>query len=122
MTKPLSATACCQECGMPVANGEYHPYAACLMFKACGNSESVKANLEKQLRAKANKVDDLVMLVRQLANALRNTAPNNLENTLPDKALDYLKRAGLSHNELRNSTAATRRVYSLEDPPENILR
>lgn len=36
----------CQECGMPVALGEYHPFAACLMFKGCHNSETVRANLK----------------------------------------------------------------------------
>ena len=35
----------CGDCGMPCAQGEYHPYAACLMFKACHNSETVRANL-----------------------------------------------------------------------------
>ncbi len=35
----------CQECGMPCAFDEYHPFAACLMFKACHNSETVRANL-----------------------------------------------------------------------------
>lgn len=35
----------CGDCGMPVAAGEYHPFAACLMFKACGNSDTVRANL-----------------------------------------------------------------------------
>ena len=37
----------CNECGMPVdAVATYHPYAACLMFKACGDSEMVQANLD----------------------------------------------------------------------------
>jgi len=35
----------CGECGMPCRAGEYHPFAACLMFKACHNSETVRANL-----------------------------------------------------------------------------
>ncbi len=35
----------CAECGMPVAGDAYHPYAACLMFKQCHNSETVKASL-----------------------------------------------------------------------------
>jgi hypothetical protein len=35
----------CCDCGMTVSNGEYHPYAACLMFKACHDSETVRANL-----------------------------------------------------------------------------
>lgn len=39
----------CAECGMPVKD-EYHPYAACLMFKACKDSETVKANLDAVLR------------------------------------------------------------------------
>jgi len=35
----------CAVCGMPSAPKEYHPLAACLMFQACHNSETVKANL-----------------------------------------------------------------------------
>ena len=38
-------TSECKECGMAVRADEYHPYAACLMFKACGNSRTVMANL-----------------------------------------------------------------------------
>lgn len=36
----------CAECGMQTKPGEYHPYAACLMFKACHNSKTVRANLD----------------------------------------------------------------------------
>ncbi|GKS92757.1 hypothetical protein [Acidovorax sp. SUPP2539] len=36
----------CGECGMPCLPAEYHPYAACLMFKACHNSDTVRANLD----------------------------------------------------------------------------
>ena len=37
----------CAECGMPVDKATtYHPYAACLMFKACQNSDVVQANLD----------------------------------------------------------------------------
>lgn len=43
MTEP---TRPCGTCGMPCTPGEYHPYAACLMFKACHNSETVRTNLE----------------------------------------------------------------------------
>jgi hypothetical protein len=39
----------CAECGMPVSTNEYHPFAACLMFKACHNSETVKVNLDAVL-------------------------------------------------------------------------
>lgn len=36
----------CAECGMSCNADEYHPYAACLMFKQCHNSETVRTNLE----------------------------------------------------------------------------
>ncbi len=36
----------CAECGMPVTLGEYHPFAACLMFKGCQDSSVVRTNLE----------------------------------------------------------------------------
>ncbi len=36
----------CGECGMPGRANDYHPYAACLMFKACHSSEVVRANLD----------------------------------------------------------------------------
>ena len=43
-----TATAC-TECGMLVMPDEYHPYAACLMFKACHDAETVYANLDAVL-------------------------------------------------------------------------
>ena len=36
----------CKECGMLVKQGEYHPYTACLMFKGCNNSNTVRVNLK----------------------------------------------------------------------------
>jgi len=36
----------CQECGMTTEKGEYHPYAACLMFKASGKGDTVRMNLK----------------------------------------------------------------------------
>lgn len=36
----------CSECGMSLAIREYHPYAACLMFKACRNETKVRENLD----------------------------------------------------------------------------
>lgn len=40
----------CAECGMSVDKATtYHPYAACLMFKACQNSDVVQANLDAVL-------------------------------------------------------------------------
>lgn len=36
----------CQECGMPVQLGEYHPFAACLMFKGSGDAGVVRVHLQ----------------------------------------------------------------------------
>ena len=36
----------CGECGMMISDNEYHPYAACLMFIGCQDSEIVTANLD----------------------------------------------------------------------------
>ncbi len=47
-----ASLAPCGDCGMPCTPREYHPYAACLMFKACHNSETVRANLDA-VRAQA---------------------------------------------------------------------
>lgn len=35
----------CGECGMICRPSEFHPYAACLMFKGCHDGETVRANL-----------------------------------------------------------------------------
>ena len=35
----------CQECGMECEPKEYHPYAACLMFKQTGSKAQVRGNL-----------------------------------------------------------------------------
>lgn len=35
----------CSECGMPCEADEYHPYAACLMYQQCHDSETVRDNL-----------------------------------------------------------------------------
>ena len=41
--KPLSEP--CAECTMLCKPNEYHPFAACLMFKACHDANIVRANL-----------------------------------------------------------------------------
>lgn len=43
MKYPLPA---CAECGMIVTLGEYHPYAACLMYKGCKDEKTVRENLK----------------------------------------------------------------------------
>lgn len=45
--KTTYSSATCACCGMVTAGPqEYHPYAACLMFKACHDGNVVRANLE----------------------------------------------------------------------------
>lgn len=39
-------TNICQECGMNTEGYFYHPYAACLMFTACGKKQTVESNLK----------------------------------------------------------------------------
>ena len=53
----------CVQCGMVCAPNEYHPYAACLMFKACKDGTSVRANLAA-LRAQDT------ALIQQMQEAL----------------------------------------------------
>jgi hypothetical protein len=49
----------CDHCGMPLKNwSDYHPYAACLMFEACHNSETVEANLLAVLAYGAKRSDE----------------------------------------------------------------
>lgn len=43
---PPAPTFNCMECGMSTEANEYHPYAACLMFKGCHDGEVVRANLD----------------------------------------------------------------------------
>ena len=57
----------CGDCGMPCKPGEYHPYAACLMFKACHNSETVRANLEAVAEQRTRAMREaLLMALAQL--------------------------------------------------------
>lgn len=35
----------CGECGMLVGWGDFHPFAACLMFRGCGDADTVRVNL-----------------------------------------------------------------------------
>lgn len=47
-TSESADNGCCRECGMQIDKSlpYYHPYAACLMYKACNDNEVVQANLD----------------------------------------------------------------------------
>ena len=48
----------CGECDMALKHGrEYHPFAACLMFKGCGDGAVVRGNLEAVIRDAWKAVD-----------------------------------------------------------------
>jgi len=53
----------CQECGMACEPAEYHPMAACLMFKACHDGAAVRANLANVMRYGARKTDTVAPAV-----------------------------------------------------------
>ena len=42
----LDEVSSCAQCGMPVCIGDYHPFAACLMFRGCGEADTVTDNLD----------------------------------------------------------------------------
>lgn len=88
MTEP---TRPCGTCGMPCTPGEYHPYAACLMFKACHNSETVRANLEAvrgtpPTQAQAGAVPLTVSQIREWW-----ASENGLEDCEMCKITDFLR-------------------------------
>jgi hypothetical protein len=73
----------CGQCGMPCYAGEYHPFAACLMFKACLNSETVRANLAS-IQAEVEALRELCGMAYQLAGV--HNAPERWLNALSNAA------------------------------------
>lgn len=81
----------CAECGMDCEVGEFHPYAACLMFKACHDSSIVRANLpygswdEKDKLALRNACENLALRERldYVAGGLRDNV-SRLEDVVWD--------------------------------------
>ena len=68
-------SSACAECGMIVEAGEYHPFAACLMFKAAPSSAIVRGNIfavrdngREEIR---NRLSALVDKFRDEADTLR---------------------------------------------------
>jgi hypothetical protein len=57
----------CQECGMVVAAGEYHPYAACLMFKACHDGDKVRESLRAVLNDARRTAPDREAVIEECA-------------------------------------------------------
>lgn len=101
----------CGDCGMPCAPGEYHPYAACLMFKACHNSETVRANLQ----ALATQPKDGELLASLL------NRPNRVWRSESETGTEELAR-GIVIDPIELRTLASRRVEVDEAMVERAAR
>jgi hypothetical protein len=68
----------CAQCGMETrTDGEYHPYAACLMFSGCHDGDVVRANLDGVVAKGAqydSGFDDMADRIAELEAALREIA------------------------------------------------
>lgn len=86
----------CAECGMACPPNEYHPYAACLMFKGCHDSETVRSNLyalSAQPAKPAITEERVIELARQ-AGALKASDIYDKESLIVD-AGDLIRFAAL---------------------------
>jgi hypothetical protein len=64
---------------MPVDKAaDYHPYAACLMFKACRDSEGVQANLDAVV------AHGYQLAVESAAPPTAGLSPASIKNTTPN--------------------------------------
>lgn len=75
----------CGECGMPCHPRDYHPYAACLMFKACRNSDVVRANLDAVRGAPANAGEPVAWMSGDWLRAITETELALIPNVGNDK-------------------------------------
>lgn len=88
----------CRECGMPVASGEYHPYAACLMFRGCLDSKVVRANLSSVARAQTSGVPEESALIEARKQLINTPELKNFNDGVTLEALHQRERWGNSHD------------------------
>ena len=88
----------CRECGMPVESGEYHPYAACLMFRGCLDSQVVRANLSSVTRAQASGVPGEAALIEARKQLINTPELKNFSDGVTLEALHQRERWGNSHD------------------------
>ena len=69
MNMTLTDDQMCAECGMACYQNEHHPYAACLMFKGCHDSETVRANLSALSAQPAITEERVIQLARKAGMA-----------------------------------------------------
>lgn len=86
----------CRECGMPCHAEEYHPYAACLMFRGCWDSKTVRANLDAIRSNLVPKAARRVVTMEQVTRVFNQRgfykeSPDDTEKTLrPMKIINDL--------------------------------
>lgn len=87
----------CAQCGMLIEDAsEYHPYAACLMFLQCRDSEIVRANLQGVVEhgRSTPETEGEGMSTKELIVRLRGLTPHDSEYaSLGKEAADKLDEA-----------------------------
>ena len=96
----------CTACGMNCAPGEYHPYAACLMYRECHSQDVVRANLQQVVAHGRGQVET------ECSECAENLQDAQRANVMQDHLAGALTQAC---ELLRKYTASD---YTLELPPD----
>ena len=67
----------CGTCGMACTPGEFHPYAACLMYRGCHSAATVRANLAPLVEFHKGRAQALAVALHALESYVRDTAHHN---------------------------------------------
>jgi len=83
--------SCCGECGMSVEACEYHPFAACLMFKQCQNSKTVRDSLKSVAACGAN---NTISAIKELIDNTSTWSGDSVESVVDrlQKLIDEAKK------------------------------
>lgn len=82
----------CQDCGMVCEPTEFHPFAACLMFKACHNGGLVRDSLQflaeeavKQEREACAKIVEELLAALYESEVFQEEAAEYIRTAVPAK-------------------------------------
>lgn len=115
MNEALRKAVECQCCGMPCDPSEYHPYAACLMFKACHNAQAVWSNLqavqEAALATHRANYDALVIRLGEVTARLE-AADGLLREALPEvhSNIGWMVLQDVKDGSMESSAAVAKRI------------
>jgi hypothetical protein len=101
----------CSTCGMACRPGEYHPYAACLMFKATKDERAVRMNLSKVIDwAKQQQTSEVTANAESLTINGRDSRTSDEEKAFIRRYASFLgelvDRHGPASAEVREHMAA----------------